>query len=85
ILALLAYPHMVIFFEKFQRLNNAVTDDIPRWLEALRIRLKDARVQPELTEDFMCYHQSQLLSKPHFIVQLPQILTLLHRLNSPYT
>lgn len=32
----------------------------------------------------MCYQQSQLLSTPQFIVQLPQILDLLHRLNSPW-
>lgn len=32
----------------------------------------------------MCYQQSQLLSTPQFIVQLPQIPDLLHRLNSPW-
>ncbi|KAF0784637.1 hypothetical protein L243_15340, partial [Salmonella enterica subsp. enterica serovar Worthington str. BCH-3008] len=64
--------------------KNAVTADLPRWREALRSRLKDARVPPELTEEVMCYQQSQLLSTPQFIVQLPQILALLHRLHSPY-
>lgn len=61
-----------------------MTADLPRWREALRSRLKDARVPPELTEEVMCYQQSQLLSTPQFIVQLPQILALLHRLHSPY-
>lgn len=84
ILALLASPQLVIFFEKFPRLKNAVTADLPRWREALRSRLKDAHVPPELTEEVMCYQQSQLLSTPQFIVQLPQILALLHRLHSPY-
>ncbi len=46
---------------------------ITRWREALRSRLKNARVPPELTEEVMCYQQSQLLSTPQFIVQLPQI------------
>lgn len=32
----------------------------------------------------MCYQQSQLLGTTQFIVQLPQILALLHRLHSPY-
>ncbi|MEO1737104.1 hypothetical protein RB531_2620 [Salmonella enterica subsp. enterica serovar Typhimurium] len=64
ILALLASPQLVIFFEKFPRLKNAVTADLPRWREALRSRLKDARVPPELTEEVMCYQQSQL-SLPH--------------------
>lgn len=45
ILALLASPQLVIFFEKFPRLKNAVTADLPRWREALRSRLKDARVR----------------------------------------
>lgn len=61
-----------------------MTADLPRWREALRSRLKDARVPPGLTEEVMCYQQSQLLSTPQFIVQLPQILALLHRLHSPY-
>ena len=84
ILALLASPQLAVFFEKFPRLKAAITDDLPRWREALRRRLKDARVPPELTEEVMCYQQSQLLSTAQFIVQLPQILTLLHRLHSPY-
>lgn len=61
ILALLASPQLVIFFEKFPRLKNAVTADLPRWREALRSRLKDAHVPPELTEEVMCYH----FSLPH--------------------
>ena len=84
IIALLASPQLAVFFEKFPRLKAAITDDVPRWREALRSRLKDARVPPELTEEVMCYQQSQLLSTPQFIVQLPQILDLLHRLNSPW-
>lgn len=82
IIALLASPQLAVFFEKFPRLKAAITDDVPRWREALRSRLKDARVPPELTEEVMCYQQSQLLSTPQFIVQLPQIPDLLHRLNS---
>lgn len=51
IIALLASPQLAVFFEKFPRLKAAITDDVPRWREALRSRLKDARVPPELTED----------------------------------
>lgn len=67
IIALLASPQLAVFFEKFPRLKAAITDDVPRWREALRSRLKDARVPPELTEEVMCYQQSQLLSTPQFI------------------
>ncbi len=57
IIALLASPQLSVFFEKFPRLKAAITDDVPRWREALRSRLKDARVPPELTEEVMCYQQ----------------------------
>ena len=43
IIALLASPQLAVFFEKFPRLKAAITDDVPRWREALRSRLKDAR------------------------------------------
>jgi uncharacterized protein with von Willebrand factor type A (vWA) domain len=32
----------------------------------------------------LCYQQSQLLSTSQFVVQLPQILTLLDKLRSPF-
>jgi uncharacterized protein with von Willebrand factor type A (vWA) domain len=41
-------------------------------------------VPPELAEEVLCYQQSQLLSTSQFIVQLPQILTLLDKLRSPF-
>lgn len=42
ILTLLASPQLAIFFEKFPRLKRAISDDLPRWREALRSRLKSA-------------------------------------------
>lgn len=84
ILALLASPQLAVFFEKFPRLKTAITNDLPRWREALRSRLKDTRVPPALMEEVMCYQQSQLLSSAQFVVQLPRILALLHRLHSPW-
>lgn len=84
ILVLMASPVLALFFEKFPRLKNAVTDDIPRWREALKNSLKETHVSPELTEEVLCYQQTQLLSTSQFIVQLPQIQTLLNRVSSPY-
>ncbi len=84
VVALLASPQLAIFFEKFPKLKTAITDDLPRWREGLRKRMKDTRVPPELTEEVMCYQQSQLLSTPQLIVQLPQILTLLDNVHSPF-
>ena len=51
ILTLLASPQLAIFFEKFPRLKTAITDDLPRWRDNLRKRLKETRVPPELTEE----------------------------------
>ena len=84
IIALLASPQLAIFFEKFPRLKTAITDDLPRWRETFKGRLKGVPVPPELEEEVICYQQSQLLSTAQFIVQLPQILALLTRLRSPF-
>jgi uncharacterized protein with von Willebrand factor type A (vWA) domain len=43
ILALLASPQLAIFFEKFPRLKNALTEDIPRWREALKSKISAMR------------------------------------------
>jgi len=67
IVALLASPQLAVFFEKFPRLRRAITEDVPRWREALRSRLKETAVPPELTEEFLCYQQTQLLATPQFI------------------
>ncbi|TDT51855.1 uncharacterized protein with von Willebrand factor type A (vWA) domain [Enterobacter sp. AG5470] len=84
IVALLASPQLALFFEKFPRLKQAITDDVPRWREALRKHLKETAVPPELAEEVLSYQQNQLLSTSQFIAQLPQILALLDKLHSPY-
>ena len=48
IIALLASPQLAVFFEKFPRLKSAITDDLPRWRETFRNRLKGAPVPQEL-------------------------------------
>ena len=47
LLALLASPQLAVFFEKFPRLKNIIAADIPRWLEAVRARLKRRNIPPE--------------------------------------
>lgn len=84
ILALLASPQLALFFEKFPRLKNAIAEDIPRWREALKGRLKETAVPQDLSDEVMAYQQSQVLSTSQFIVQLPQILALLQKLHSPF-
>ncbi|MCI2140516.1 MULTISPECIES: ATPase RavA stimulator ViaA [Enterobacterales] len=84
IIALLASPQLAVFFEKFPRLKSAITEDLPRWRETFKNRLKGAPVPEELEEEVICYQQSQLLSTTQFIVQLPQIQALLKRVQSPF-
>ncbi|MGP3592412.1 ATPase RavA stimulator ViaA [Vagococcus sp. WN89Y] len=84
IIALLASPQLAVFFEKFPKLKHALTEDIPRWREALKKHLKEAEVPPELAKEVLSFQQSQLLSTSQFTVQLPQILTLLDELRSPF-
>ncbi|KZP97931.1 hypothetical protein A3N42_09875 [Klebsiella aerogenes] len=79
LLALLASPQLAVFFEKFPRLKNIIAADIPRWREAVRARLKETQIPPELDAEVQIYQQAQLLSTSQFIVQLPQILGKLHQ------
>ena len=84
LLALLASPQLAVFFEKFPRLKNIIAADIPRWREAVRARLKEVNIPPDLDAEVQTYQQAQLLSTSQFIVQLPQILGKLHQLQSPF-
>jgi len=84
IIALLASPQLAIFFEKFPKLKQALTEDIPRWREALKKHLKEIEVPPELEKEVLSFQQSQLLATSQFTVQLPQLLTLLEALRSPF-
>ena len=67
IVALLAAPQLAVFFEKFPRMKNAVTKDIPRWRELLKARLHDtqraARTSPGsyvLSGKPTAYHKSTI-------------------------
>ncbi|OAT15568.1 inner membrane protein [Buttiauxella noackiae ATCC 51607] len=84
IVALLAAPQLAVFFEKFPRMKNAVTKDIPRWRELLKARLHDTNVPQELTLEVMCYQESQLLTTNQLSAKLPDILRLLERVDSPF-
>ncbi len=61
-LALLASPQLAVFFEKFPRLKNIIAADIPRWREAVRARLKEVNIPPDLDAEVQTYQQAQLLS-----------------------
>ena len=84
IVLMLASPQLAIFFEKFPKLKHAITEDVPRWRAALKKHLQEAEVPAQLALEILSYQQNQLLSTAHFTVQLPQILSLLEKLQSPF-
>lgn len=84
ILTLLAAPQLAVFFEKFPRLKNAMTQDIPRWREALKSRLHEAKVPPELAREVACYQEAQLLTTGQLNARQADILTLLKSVESPF-
>ncbi len=55
LLALLASPQLAVFFEKFPRLKNIIAADIPRWREAVRARLKEVNIPPDLDAEVQTY------------------------------
>lgn len=84
IITLLAAPQLAVFFEKFPRLKKAVSEDLPRWRDQLKERLKEGRVPDALAQEVLCYQQSQLLSTGQLVMQLPDIIQQLHKLGSPF-
>lgn len=84
IVALLASPTLAVFFEKYPRLKKAVSEDLPRWREQLKNRLKEGQVPEALAQEVLCYQQSQTLNTPQLALKIPEITLLLEQLDSPF-
>lgn len=84
IVTLLASPALIVFFEKYPRLKKAVVEDLPRWREQLKNRLKVGQVPEALKQELSCYQQSQVLSTNQLALKMPEITALLAKLNSPF-
>ncbi len=84
IVTLLAAPQLVVFFEKFPRLKQAITKDIPQWREQLKTRLNDTRLPRDLAEEVLLFRNIQLLSDGDFARQLPNILQQLSQQSSAF-
>ncbi len=69
IIALLASPQLAIFFEKFPRLKTAITDDLPRWRDTFKGRLKGAPVPPELEEEVSLEELKKQYEEKNRIIQ----------------
>lgn len=84
IIALLAAPQLAIFFEKFPRLKNALTRDVPRWRDMLKTRLQQTTAPPYLVKEVQEYQTCQQLSEAPFSARLPATLALLREVESPF-
>ena len=84
VIGLLASPQLVLFFEKFPRIKRALMKDIPGWKQNLQQRIREAKVPLGLANEFSLYQQSQLESSPLFYAHLPEIVTQLQQLHSPF-
>ncbi|WP_312183963.1 ATPase RavA stimulator ViaA [Pantoea sp. CTOTU46764] len=84
IIALLASPQLALFFEKFPRLKQAMMRDLPRWRSEIAEQIKVTPVPEALAHEFQLFQQMQLLSTQHFTQQLPNIMTQLKSLPSPF-
>jgi uncharacterized protein with von Willebrand factor type A (vWA) domain len=84
IITLLAMPQLAIFFEKFPRMKRALLRDVPIWKLALRQRIHDALVPPVLAKEFYLYQRSVQQETRQFYSHLPDIVSDLQRLQSPF-
>ncbi|NAS62518.1 hypothetical protein CVE36_13460, partial [Pseudomonas syringae pv. actinidiae] len=84
IITLMATPQLMMFFDKYPRLKAAVMRDLPEWKENLRQRLRNTQAPPELEKEFTCYQQTQLISDHTFQSNLPDIMSTLHNVDSPF-
>ncbi len=84
ILVLLASPQLALFFEKFPRLKQALMRDLPRWRAEITEQIRATPVPEALAQEFQLFQQMQLLSSADFTRQLPNIMTQLKGLPSPF-
>lgn len=84
IVALMVSPQLVLFFEKFPRLKQAMLRDIPRWKTEILEHLKTTAVPLALEQEFSLFQQAQLLSTGEFCQQLAAILQQLQAFPSPF-
>ncbi|QKJ89198.1 ATPase RavA stimulator ViaA [Paramixta manurensis] len=84
ILALTASPQLVLFFEKFPHLKQALLREVPRWKAEIGERFKATPVPEALAQEFQLFQRYQMLSDDAFSDQLNQLLSALTALNSPF-
>lgn len=84
VIGLLASPQLVAFFEKFPKLKNALTRDLPHWKAEILQQIKSTAVPENLAAEFSRFQQCQTLSPPDFSAQMPALLAWLEQQRSPF-
>ena len=84
VIALLASPQLVLFFEKFPGMKQALMRDMPRWKTEIVEHLKATPVPITLNQEFKLFQHYQTLDPPHFTAALPALLNDLIKLDSPF-
>lgn len=84
IISLLATPQLAVFFEKHPRLKKALLKDLSEWKKDLKQKLQDALVPAQLSEEFQLYQRALGQATELFFNQLPDLITKLEQLDSPF-
>lgn len=84
LIALLASPQLVLFFEKFPGMKQALLRDIPRWKAGIMEHLKTTPVPVALNQEFTLFQHHQTLDTRPFAAALPALLNDLDKLASPF-
>ncbi|WP_067700649.1 ATPase RavA stimulator ViaA [Erwinia sp. ErVv1] len=85
LVALMASPQLVLFFEAFPGLKKALLQDLPRRKAEILEQLKNSTVPDDLAEEFTRFQHVQSLSHADFCRQLPDLLRYLTEHHSPFS
>ncbi|MFP1753243.1 ATPase RavA stimulator ViaA [Lonsdalea quercina] len=84
LVTLLSTPQLAMFFEKHPRLKSAVMNDLSRWKTLLQQRLHTTAAPEELEKEVEGYQRALATSRHTLPSRLPELMTLLKEVNSPF-
>ncbi|MGD8107104.1 ATPase RavA stimulator ViaA [Pantoea sp. FN0302] len=84
VIVLMASPQLVLFFESFPGMKQALMREMPGRRAEIIAHLKAAPVPATLNQEFKLFQHYQTLDPPHFTAALPTLLNDLEKLASPF-
>lgn len=85
ILTLIGSPQVVLLLEQFPALKRELMKRAPLMKPRLEQALRRGKVPPALASEFYLFQQSQLRAHQDFLAHLPDTLTRLAALSSPFS